>query len=155
MPPDEPDKPPEKPGNIQEVFTEIVLRHLDIYFGGEVVLRTYARVCWTAAGSITMLAFFFAWRGSDPLLSLLGAVTGDDGVSPLWFMFFVVTISPLLLALVVGQSVLFGRPLRFFLIGFFLYGLLLQFVELPDSPDLADLLNQPDSLDLTAVPTKL
>ena len=138
MPPAEPNNCPEKPRSIQGMFTEIVQRHLDIYFGSEVALTPNWRIFWTAAGSVTMLAFFFAWRESDPLLSLLGAVTDNDGVSPLWFMFSVVTISPLCLAFVVGKSVLFGRPLRFFLLGFFLYGLLLQFVELPDSSDPSD-----------------
>ena len=52
-----------------------------------------------------------------------------------WVMFTIFSVSPLLLAYVVGQSLYHGRPLRFFLIGFFLYGLILTFVELPPRSD--------------------
>ena len=121
--------------SLREALAAIALRHLEYYFGDKVVLGLYARICWAAAGSFTMLAFQFAWQPTDPVLAWFSAV--QEPGSPEWVMFLIFTISPLLLAFVVGQSVQFGRPLRFFLMGFFVYGLLLTFAELPPpSPNL-------------------
>ena len=64
-----------------------------------------------------MLSFRFAWDNADPVNAFATAIANYSSFA-VWGMFFMFSLSPIFLAVAVGQSILLGRPLRFFLIGF-------------------------------------
>ena len=111
--------------DLKAVVSNAAVRFVEVYFGEErpIELSVKWRILNSLAGSVTLLAFAFASERMTPLnirldtLDLYSVVQNIVGI--------IMLLSPMLLSLMIGLSIRMGGPLRFFMLGFSLYALLL------------------------------
>ena len=105
--------------------SKIANRFLEIYFGEErpIELPVGWRILCALAGAITFLSFSFATERVVPLVFSLSNLNFTSIVQNI--LSIVMLTSPFVLALMIAYSIKKGGPLRFFLVGFFLYSLVL------------------------------
>ena len=111
-------------GEFKAEVSKIAIRFLEIYFGEErpIELPVRWRMFSALAGAITLLSLTVT-SGKLVLLNLLSGLSFTSVVQSI--VSIVMLASPFVLAMVIAYSIKKGGPLRFFLMGFFLYSLML------------------------------
>jgi len=120
---------------VRDRVADIILEQLDLYFGAEEKLTTLTRSLWVFLGATTMFAMKFAWRHEDPLAQISGRLHELSGLLDVTTImtFAIIVVSPIVLAVAVAKSMRKGNPVRFFFIGFFVYGFVLTFATWPEN----------------------
>ena len=115
-------------GELKTEISKIANRFLEIYFGEErpVELSVGWRIFCALAGAVTFLSLALAASTQSQKLIFINFREVQSFSAAVQNIFGIVMVaSPFLLALMIAYSIKKGGPLRFFLVGYFLYSLML------------------------------